>query len=56
MIELWTYIKQPDKPKDTSAKIVLWAQCHKKTCYIFRYVVTGKVYDKMEHHTNVFAA
>ncbi len=52
MIELCTYIEQPDKPKGTPAKKALWTRCLKKTCHILRYVVTDEVYDEIKHHTN----
>ncbi|MCJ1344738.1 hypothetical protein MMC31_002941 [Peltigera leucophlebia] len=55
MIELWTYIEQPDEPEGTQRK-KHWARCHEKTCHILRYVVTGEVYDEIEHHTNASAA
>ena len=56
MIDLWTYIEQPDEPEGTAGKVALWARCHQKTCHILRYVVTGEVYDEIEHHTNASAA
>lgn len=56
MIDLWTYIKQPDEPKGTVGKVALWARFYEKTCHILRYVVTSKVYNEIEHYTNVFAA
>ncbi len=52
MIELSTYIEQPDEPEGTPAKKALWSRWHKKTCHILRYVVTGKVYYEIKHHTN----
>ena len=56
MIDFWTYIEQPDKLEVTAGKLALWAWCHQKTCYISQYVVTGKVYNEIEHHTNASAA
>lgn len=56
MIELWTYIEQPDEPDDSAAKKAKWTRGHEKTCHILRYVVTGDVYDEIEHHTNSSAA
>ena len=56
MIELWTYIEQRDEPDATPAKKAMWARCHEKTCYIFRYVVAGNFYDEIELNTNFFAA
>ncbi len=52
MIDLWTYIEQPDELDTTQAKKAMWARCYKKTCQILWYVVTGDVYDEIEHHTN----
>ncbi len=56
MIDLWTYIEQPDEPDTTPAKKTMWVRCHEKTCHILRYVVTGDVYDEIEHYTNSSAA
>ncbi len=56
MINLWTYIEQRDEPDTTPAGKAMWARCHKKTCHILWYVVTGDVYDEIKHHTNSSAA
>ena len=56
MIDLWTYIEQPDEPEGTAAKKATWTRGHEKTYHILRYVVTGNVYDEIEHHTNSSAA
>ncbi len=34
MIDLWTFIEQPDEPDASAAKKATWARCHEKTCHI----------------------
>ncbi len=52
MVAFWTSIEQPDEPDTTQAKKTIWAQCNENTFHILKYMVTGDVYDEIEHYTN----
>ncbi len=56
MIDLKTFIEQPDELDASAAKKAKWARWYEKTCHILRYVVAGDVYDEIEHHTNSSSA
>lgn len=56
IIKFWTFIEQPDELEVILARKTFWTWCYKKTCHIPWYVVTGGIYDEIEHHTNPSAA
>lgn len=56
MIDLWTFIEQPDKPDASAVKKATWTWCYKKTCYILWYVVAGNIYDEIKYYINSSAA
>ena len=51
MIELWTFIQQPNEPGPIAQKPA-WTSGHERTCNVLRYVVNGDAFDEIEHHTN----